>query len=33
VERLILVAVHVDEETLERARQLGIDVIHGNVLG
>jgi Protein of unknown function (DUF1626). len=33
VERLILVAVHVDEEALERARQLGIDVIYGNVLG
>jgi hypothetical protein len=32
VERLILVAVHVDEEALERARQLGIDVIYGNVL-
>jgi hypothetical protein len=33
VERLILVDVHVDEEALERARQLGIDVIYGNVLG
>jgi len=33
VERLILVAVHVDEEALERARQLGIDVIYGDVLG
>jgi len=32
VERLILVAVHVDEEALERAKQLGIDVIYGNVL-
>ena len=32
VERLILVAVHVDEEALERARQLGIDVIYGSVL-
>jgi len=32
VERLILVAVHVDEEALERARQLGIDVIYGDVL-
>ena len=32
VEQLILVAVHVDEEALERARQLGIDVIYGNVL-
>ncbi|AKT34115.1 putative hypothetical protein containing a coiled-coil domain [Pyrobaculum sp. WP30] len=32
VERLILVAVHVDEEALVRARQLGIDVIYGNVL-
>jgi len=32
VERLILVAVHVDEEALERAMQLGIDVIYGNVL-
>ena len=32
VERLILVAFHVDEEALERARQLGIDVIYGNVL-
>jgi len=32
VERLILVAVHVDEEALEKARQLGIDVIYGNVL-
>jgi hypothetical protein len=32
VERLILVAVHVDEEALERVRQLGIDVIYGNVL-
>jgi hypothetical protein len=33
VERLILVDVHVDEEALERARQIGIDVIYGNVLG
>ena len=32
VERLILVAVHIDKEALERARQLGIDVIYGNVL-
>jgi Protein of unknown function (DUF1626). len=32
VERLILVAVRVDEEALVRARQLGIDVIYGNVL-
>ncbi|MEM1786992.1 MAG: DUF3782 domain-containing protein [Pyrobaculum sp.] len=32
VERLILVAVHIDKEALEKARQLGIDVIYGNVL-
>jgi len=31
VERLILVAVHIDKEALEKARQLGIDVIYGNV--
>jgi hypothetical protein len=32
VERLILVAVHIDKEALEKARQLGIDVIYGNVI-
>jgi hypothetical protein len=32
VERLILVAVHIDKEALEKARELGIDVIYGNVL-
>ncbi len=32
VERLILVAVHIDKEALEKARQLGIDVIYGDVL-
>jgi hypothetical protein len=32
VERLILVAVHIDKEALEEARQLGIDVIYGNVI-
>jgi hypothetical protein len=32
VERLILVAVHVDKEALERAKQLGIDVIYGDIL-
>jgi hypothetical protein len=31
-ERLILVAVNVDREALERARQLGIDVICGSVV-
>lgn len=32
VERLILVAVHVDRETLEKARELGIEAIYGAVL-
>lgn len=32
VERLILVAVHIDKEALEKARQLCIDVIYGNII-
>lgn len=32
IERVILVAVHVDRDALERAKELDIDVIYGNVL-
>ena len=31
-ERLILIAVNIDEEALKRARELGIDVLYGNVI-
>jgi len=32
VDEFMIVAVNIDEEALERARELGIDVIYGNVL-
>lgn len=32
VERLILVAVHIERNALERAKRQGIDVIYGNVI-
>ena len=32
MERLILVAVHIDKEAQKKARELGIDVIYGNVI-
>ena len=31
-DRVLLVAVNIDKDALERARQLGIDVIYGSVI-
>jgi post-segregation antitoxin (ccd killing protein) len=31
-DRLILVAVNIDREALERARELGVDVVYGGVV-
>jgi len=32
VERVIVVAVNIDKEAYERARELGVDVIYGNII-
>jgi len=31
-DRLILVAVNIDREALERARELGVDVVYGGIV-
>jgi glycerophosphoryl diester phosphodiesterase len=32
-DKLIVVAVDVDKNALERAKELGVDVVYGNVVG